>query len=633
MRRVEYVLYMILMVLSVSGVQQMSAQTADADSLVRLGDSLRERYRFEESVSAYMDAMGMETDSLRRSAIEDRVSLSENGIALSELVYKPVVIERHKFSIDDFFLYYPLRDSSWRAVPNQLDTASFHPLAKAMYVKDDDDVIYYSAEDSEGVRNIYKTELQEDGIWSLPSLLNEQMTSTNDEIYPLVSADGNSMYFSSAGLYGVGGYDIYVSVRDEETGDWSEPSNLGFPYSSPADDFLFLDTEDGVYTIFASNRDCSPDSVWVYVLEYETMPVRKEISDPDELLELSHLYPSAMLQRMEESSHVPAASESDNPDTQRYMELSSDIRDLQDSLYLYDTLLADGRERLAMSTSNEEQSAVMADLQKLEIRLFEIRRQLEEASAQMEQLNNDFFNSGVIIDYDTLLEEAEREVVGEATSYVFAKMSMGTPLEMTIADPPPTFDYSFKVLPEGQFAEDNTIPPGVVYQIQIFNRSTPAAVKDLRGLSPVFEVRPSNGSYTYRVGLFSSYNDVLSSLNTVKKAGFRTAYIVAYIDGQEVKVSAARAKEAEIQKAREEMSYLYEVRVYPAGGEMDPVMLEGLVQQSSGKDVARSEDEEGRAMYVVGPYTEHAAAQALADFAGAMGMGEVVLHKMPKTLD
>jgi hypothetical protein len=48
-------------------------------------------------------------------------------------------------------------------------------------------------------------------------------------------------------------------------------------------------------------------------------------------------------------------------------------------------------------------------------------------------------------------------------------MSMGDKLALRIMDPPVVFDYTFKILPEGQFALDNTIPSGIVYQIQIFS--------------------------------------------------------------------------------------------------------------------------------------------------------------------
>ena len=102
-----------------------------------------------------------------------------------------------------------------------------------------------------GIRNILHSEWQ-DTVWSAPALLNEHMTSASDEIYPMLSPDGSKMYFSSVGLYGVGGYDIYVSERDSDTGDWSMPVNMGFPYSSPADDFLFMNTPDGEYSLFSS---------------------------------------------------------------------------------------------------------------------------------------------------------------------------------------------------------------------------------------------------------------------------------------------------------------------------------------------------------------------------------------------
>lgn len=137
--------------------------------------------------------------------------------------------------------------------PNQLDSLGGDGLARAIYVPDGAGDIYYSAKDEEGIRNIYCTHLS-DSLWSVPALINERMTSSSDEIYPMLSPDGQSLYFASKGLYGMGGYDLYVSQWNKETGDWDVPVNMGFPYSSPYDDFLFVNTADGKYSIFASNR-------------------------------------------------------------------------------------------------------------------------------------------------------------------------------------------------------------------------------------------------------------------------------------------------------------------------------------------------------------------------------------------
>ena len=93
---------------------------------------------------------------------------------------------------------------------------------------------------------------------------------------------------------------------------------------------------------------------------------------------------------------------------------------------------------------------------------------------------------------------------------------MGGPLDLRIMEPEKKFDYSFMVLDEGQFAESNEIPDGIIYQIQMFSSTRKADVAALKGLSPVFERRNASGRYIYRVGLFNTYNDVVSKLNTVK---------------------------------------------------------------------------------------------------------------------
>ena len=149
-----------------------------------------------------------------------------------------------------------------------------------------------SANDENGARNLYVTH-KKDSLWTWPSMLNEYLTSVSDEVYPVLSSDGKSMYFSSRGLYGVGGFDIYVSEWDEDASDWSEPRNMGFPYSSPYDDFLYLDAPEEGHSFFASNRECSRDSIWVYVLEFDNIPVRHSIDDPQELIEICRLEPES----------------------------------------------------------------------------------------------------------------------------------------------------------------------------------------------------------------------------------------------------------------------------------------------------------------------------------------------------
>lgn len=614
MRSKSFIIKLIFSLFFVCISMSLPAQSDRILKAMKHGDALRESYRFSEAMETYESAMSMFSDSLMtaddsllKMQVSDRMLMAENGLSMMDFVFIPEVVARHRFSLEDFFLYYPLHDDSWYSVPCQLDSAS-HSLSKAVYVPEGQDIIYWSAEDQDGIRNIYRSEFQ-DTVWTAPALLNESMTSVSDEIYPMLSPDGKKMYFSSSGLYGVGGQDLYVSEWDEDTKEWSSPVNMGFPYSSPADDFLLADTEDGRYTIFASNRDCSGDSVWVYVLAYDDMPVRQTVSDVDELRRLALLEPR---DKIDDSDDV-AADIPENVDTRKYMSKMAEVRSLRDSISLIGTMMEEARVR-------REEEVVL----EYEARMPALQDSLEKASAMLQEIELEFLFSGVVIDPDKLLAEADREIAGQSADYVFSKMRPGGRLALNMLTPEPKFDYSFKILEEGQFAEDNTIPKGIVYQIQMFSLSAKATVRQLKGLSPVFESLSSKGKYIYRVGLFNTYNDVLDHLNAVKKVGFRNAFIVAYHDGKEVTVAKAKVIESELK----EKNTLYEVRINTGKAELDMAIADGIRQQAAGKDIARSVGDDGTNTYVVGPFADRNTAEKLAGFVRAMGVSDAGSFKI-----
>ena len=620
-KRQTFFLNIIVALLMPFAAPGLQAQSTVVDSLLCKGDSLRLNYMFEESVSVYTealtalgDSLSTYQDSVLKLKVSDRLLLSENGRNMTRFVYSPTVIAKHKFSLADFFLYYPLKDRSWRDVPAQLDSFP-DKYSKAIYAPAEDKVIYYSASDQDGIRNIYRTSFA-DTLWTLPTLLNEQMTSASNEIYPIVSEDGKYMYFASEGLFGVGGYDLYVSEWDDDANDWSVPKNMGFPYSSPANDFLLVNSSDGKYTLFASDRECSGDSVWVYVLEYDNMPIRSAMENPQDLYRLSLLEPVVAIK---EASSVDIKSEiPENMDTRKYMDKMARVRALKDSISFCETSLESLREKYSLAEIDTEKQKLVAQILDNESRIPGLQERLDVAVRELQKVEMDFLFSGVVIDPDKLLAEAEREIVTENPDYVFSKMSMGEPLTLEMEIPKSRFDYSFKILEQAQMAEDMTIPAGIVYQIQIFSTGNKTSIASLKGLSPVFETRSAGGRYIYRVGLFNTYSDVLSHLNKVKKIGFRSAYIVGYVDGKELSVSKVRAAESERKKAA---AVLYRVKVIPAGGDSDSAVMAGIRQQAGGKDIARV----GGGL-IVGPFENKTEALSLVEFVKVMGYGDAELE-------
>lgn len=67
--------------------------------------------------------------------------------------------------------------------------------------------------------------------------------------------DNKTLYFSSNGHNTMGGLDIFKTVRDPETGEWSKPENIGYPINTPDDDIYFVVTGNERYAYYSSYRE------------------------------------------------------------------------------------------------------------------------------------------------------------------------------------------------------------------------------------------------------------------------------------------------------------------------------------------------------------------------------------------
>ena len=89
-------------------------------------------------------------------------------------------------------------------------------------------------------------------------------TKGNDD-YPFMLADGVTLYFASDGEGSIGGYDIFVSRMDTETGRFFRPDNVGMPFNSTANDYMMAINEMANLGWFVTDRNQPEDKVCVYV--------------------------------------------------------------------------------------------------------------------------------------------------------------------------------------------------------------------------------------------------------------------------------------------------------------------------------------------------------------------------------
>lgn len=493
-----------LLLLTAGFTLRGQAREGRVEQLIAQGDSLHRAYLFEDAIEKYMSAADLDLEQKHTAELTKRVQQSQHGLALTDLCADPHVVARQRFHRKDFFQYYPLKAQGWHASPNPLDSLDGYPT---YYPKGEKSIIY-SALDFAGTRSLFVTR-ETDTLWTAPRLLGESLTTMGSEIFPMLSPDGKTLYFASDGLYGMGGYDLYSSAWDSETQSWGEPENMGFPFNSPGDDFLLMDTDDGKYTIFASNRDCSKDSVYIYVLDYADSRIRKPLSNHADIVRIASLRPAQDFGRLDHGAFTETVEE--NTNTRLYRQKTDEARALRDSI------------------ARHQQDP---DPEKL----LEFRRRLQDLNFEISIIADAFLKEGIVS-----APAEEKEVVGAGLSYTFAKNNMGPRIRLKIARSRKT--DTFRILQVGRLAQDNSLPPGIVYQIQFATATRHLGIDNFGGLAPVYERISSNLRYVYTVGIFEKYEDALLELNRVRKQGFPEASIVAWRDGRQISVSTAKNEE------------------------------------------------------------------------------------------
>lgn len=90
----------------------------------------------------------------------------------------------------------------------------------------------------QGDKDLWISYRQADGSYGEPQNLGKPVNTGDNEISPFIAPDGRTLFFASDGHKGEGGFDIYVTQRDE-AGAWSAPKNLGKLINSKADELFF----------------------------------------------------------------------------------------------------------------------------------------------------------------------------------------------------------------------------------------------------------------------------------------------------------------------------------------------------------------------------------------------------------
>ncbi|MDD4919499.1 MAG: hypothetical protein PHX94_02155 [Bacteroidales bacterium] len=621
------------------------AQQVSAPALFLEGEQLRKAYEFERAKEAYTRAISLSGDSAFIARAQQRRVLCENGLILSNYVVRPHVLGRAFIPYREFFLYYDLSPSgSWALPPFELlrhvndNGASRLPL----FYRATLDRIVFTAQDSTSgsgwdLYMIQEKDILANGsvLWGPPVRLGPWINTPGNEVYPVLSSDGKTLYFSSDGLPGLGGMNLYVSHWDTQMQQWSMTENMGIPFSSTHNDLLYMLSDDMRFFYFASDRAAPQDSLVLYKVEYESAPVKIRPASVIELREIA-LIPVLGNNTNTDTPLPPKEAGMALPDsilqktreaTAHYAQLTGAVRNLTDHVTEQEKKLDSLRKHYSSLSPEEDRTTIANIIREEEFVLMELQQSLRDARKSAQSIEDLFLSHGVLPPVTPPASQSPLSVAADIQEAAFVPVrqkiiSLDGHVFETPVPAVPAVNLEFRIEKESVVLPMENEPRGLYYRIQLFTVSRKAVISQLKGISPVFEVRAGN-QYVYYAGQFNSYADASRALASTKRRGITGAIVVAFYQGKSISVQEGRRREAQNKTAPEGIAAF---RVYLGSNQISPALV-SLVSELSGKDIVRVITGTG-ADYFIGPFASASQAEELAYALREKGFDTVAVQQV-----
>lgn len=221
-------------------------------------------YRFSEAVDLLEEVETTLTKKKQSTAeVEDLMDKAEFGLRMLRGTDQIQVVDTFVVDKANFLQAYKLSE----------ETGKLDYFAKFFNIQGEGTVfqnelgnrVYFGKSVGE-VRKIFSSDLLAGNQWGEAQELSGIGDDHTSEDYPFVTSDGSTLYFASKGAdNGLGGYDIYVTRIGNASSRYLRPENLGMPYNSPYNDYMYVVDELHNLGWFASDRFQPDGKVCLYV--------------------------------------------------------------------------------------------------------------------------------------------------------------------------------------------------------------------------------------------------------------------------------------------------------------------------------------------------------------------------------
>lgn len=258
-----------------------------ASGQLYLAQAYNNVYRYEDAIQCYEEYI--EALKKRKQPTEETEKLLDKSKAdfrMFKGVEEVCVIDSFVVDKASFLQTYKISEESGKlyTFDEYFKATGNHP--GTVYETELGNKLYYSETGKDDLLNIFsKNKLIDE--WSKGTLLPKNINATGNTNYPFVLTDGITIYYASDGAGSIGGYDIFVTRYNTNTDTYLTPENVGMPFNSPFNDYMYVIDEYNNLGWFASDRYQPEGKVCVYVFipnsskriyNYESTPHEQMVS-------------------------------------------------------------------------------------------------------------------------------------------------------------------------------------------------------------------------------------------------------------------------------------------------------------------------------------------------------------------
>jgi outer membrane protein OmpA-like peptidoglycan-associated protein/tetratricopeptide (TPR) repeat protein len=177
--------------------------------------------------------------------------------------------------------------SGWSEQENLGDSINTDFWESSPAISPDKRALYFSSTRPGGYggADLYVSYLKPNGRWNEAVNMGPTINTAGDEMAPFIHADNQTLYFTSDGLPGYGGSDLFV-LKKLSNGKWGTPENMGYPINTIENEGSLAVAADGYTAYYASDREDSRGGLDIYSFTlpaharpYKTIYVKGNITD------------------------------------------------------------------------------------------------------------------------------------------------------------------------------------------------------------------------------------------------------------------------------------------------------------------------------------------------------------------